>query len=76
MQKATFEKIFKNASRKSYSFNKFNVSKEKVENVVNPPQNPTVRNTLTKGEISSFSLNPNMIMPIRRQPMKFTAKVP
>lgn len=76
MQKVTLDKIFINANKKSYSFNKFSVSKENVENVVNPPQKPTVRNNLNKGDISPFSLNPNMIIPIKRQPRKLTAKVP
>ena len=76
MQKVTLENIFINANKKSYSFSKFSVSKENVEKVVNPPQNPTVRNNLNKGEINSFSLNPNMIIPIKRQPRKLTAKVP
>lgn len=48
--------MFKPAKRNSFSFKKLIVSKENVEKVVNPPQNPTVKNTLVVGDIKRFSL--------------------
>lgn len=40
----TFAKIFIPANKNCESFNRFKVSKEKVEKVVNPPQNPIPKN--------------------------------
>ncbi len=44
-----------------------------VEKVVNPPQNPIVRNILHSGDIT-FSLP--AIMPANKQPIMLTVNVP
>jgi hypothetical protein len=51
------------------------VSREKVENVVKAPMNPTPRKLLRRGSISVFSerIDRN---PMRKQPVMLTAKVP
>jgi hypothetical protein len=49
---------------------------ENVENVVKPPQNPTMRNREKDGEkFWKRFVTPHRI-PIRRQPTTFMAKVP
>jgi hypothetical protein len=51
-------------------------SYEKVENVVNPPQNPAVRNNRHSApDIFPRSLSPK-ISPMRKHPIIFTANVP
>lgn len=47
-----------------------NVSREKVENVVNPPHTPTLKNKLNlePGDIE-------LIIPIKKEPTKFIIKV-
>jgi hypothetical protein len=52
------------------------MSLAKVENVVNPPQNPVISRVLTAGDtMRERSTNPHRI-PISRQPIRFTANVP
>ena len=47
------------------------------EKVVSPPKNPTVKNKERYGDVPCiFSVNNVAIMPIKKQPIKFTAKVP
>ena len=51
-------------------------SVEKVENVVKPPQSPTVKNKLTLGgKLGCLPAKPQ-INPIIRQPTRFTVNVP
>ena len=47
--------MFNKAWKYSASFKRLNVSNEKVEKVVNPPQIPIVKNNLSDGEIRNFS---------------------
>lgn len=65
------------ARRKSSLFcNNRKASFEKEEKVVNPPQNPTVRNNLHSGDIKlPFSEMPKKI-PINKLPRMFTRNVP
>jgi hypothetical protein len=48
----------------------------KVEKVVNPPQNPTVRNIFQPGENKESLSDSPYINPIRKQPEILTKKVP
>jgi len=50
-------------------------SREKVENVVNPPQIPVFQNNTVVGETSSFSLTMPTINPIMTAPAIFVIKV-
>lgn len=68
--------MFKPANRNCASLKRFNVSNEKVEKVVNPPQKPTPRNSLKFGLINSRSPNPYINIPRRKLPRRFTIKVP
>lgn len=75
-QRKTFKTIFREASMYWDSLSKLKVSNVKVENVVNPPHNPIVKNNFNCGEINSFASSPNMINPNNKLPKKFTDKVP
>ena len=60
----------------SPDFKRVILSYEKVENVVNPPQIPVIRNNLVSGlKIFPFSARPTKA-PIRKQPIRLTEKVP
>jgi hypothetical protein len=50
-------------------------SKEKEEKVVNPPRNPVTRNIRRERDTMDLSASP-ATKPIKRQPNRFTAKVP
>jgi hypothetical protein len=74
--KNTLRLVYRAKKRKLPSLNKARFSLAKVEKVVNPPQNPTVRNILhSEFIISPFSDNPKKI-PISKQPKILTKKVP
>lgn len=68
--------MFTPAIKNSVFLSKLKVSREKVEKVVNPPQNPIPINSLRDGLISSFSSNPNIIKPSIMLPKRLTARVP
>jgi len=58
------------------SLNKRKLSEEKVENVVKPPHNPTVKKRRRSGDIRTpFSRMP-YIKPSRRHPAILTVRVP
>lgn len=71
-----FKKIFNPAKTNWESRNKFMVSNENVEKVVNPPQNPTPKNSFKFCEINSLSSNPNIKNPSRKLPKILTNNVP
>ena len=52
------------------------VSRENVEKVVKPPQNPTPINSFSDGLRFPFSWNPNIKIPNITLPRRFTANVP
>lgn len=60
----------------SPSFNSDRFSLANVEKVVNPPQNPTVRNILIPGLIRSPLSDIPYMIPIRKLPKMFTVNVP
>lgn len=53
-----------------------NVSREKVENVVNPPSTPTNMAIRISSETLTRSINTNDKNPINKEPTTFTIKVP
>ena len=52
-----------------------NISRENVENVVKPPQNPTVKASFKHVLISILSINNTYKKPIMKPPKRFTNKV-
>ena len=71
-----FARILIPAIRNSASRIRLNVSNEKVENVVNPPQKPTPISNLIVGLTSSFSSSPNIKNPRIKLPKTLTINVP
>jgi hypothetical protein len=68
--------VYKKKLKYSASLSIAIFSAAKAEKVVNPPQNPTVRNNRHSEEIKlPFSAIP-YIMPINKLPKMFTTKVP
>jgi len=67
---------FKKALIVSPPLTRWAVSSIKVEKVVNAPQKPTMRSSLALGLRKNFSSETAASSPIRKQPMRFTAKVP
>lgn len=68
--------VYKKKLKYSVSRSMATFSAAKAENVVKPPQKPTVRNILHSVEIKfPFSAIP-YINPIKKQPAIFTTKVP
>ena len=72
----TLSVIFKRVCNVSPSLIKLDVSRIKVEKVVKAPQKPTIRSNLPSGPIKNFSSASTEKSPIRKQPVKLTAKVP
>jgi hypothetical protein len=76
MPRITLSPVYIKKCKNSPSLKSARFSFANVENVVNPPQNPTARN-IFHSELTRelFSENP-YISPIRKQPEMFTRKVP
>ena len=68
--------IYKAAFKNSPAKNIFQTSSEKVENVVSPPQNPTVKNSLNSFGTLIFSINSKKPNPIIKLPIMLTLSVP
>ena len=72
-----FKAILPIACKTNPVFNKSIVSLLKEENVVSPPKKPTVNNNDKYCDAPvNRSVNYVEIMPIKKQPTKFTVKVP
>ena len=75
MQRITLAKTYAEAEIYEPFSIRVTVSRENVENVVNPPQTPVFQNSTAFGEIFSFDSARPAIKPISKAPSRFVISV-
>jgi len=75
-QTKTLKHILSSALSVSPLLNKFTVSSEKVEKVVNEPKKPINKNARNSGPAENRSISQIASTPMINEPMKLTNKVP